>query len=52
MDCNELLMLLTLGAVAPYLAEASIRWIRFAGKPRSGAGAPAWFRCRKTSAGD
>ena len=27
MECNELLALLTLGAVAPYLAEAAVRWI-------------------------
>jgi len=28
MDCNELLALLTLGALAPYLAEAASRWIK------------------------
>ena len=27
MECNELLALLTLGAIAPYLVEALVRWI-------------------------
>ena len=27
MECNELLALLTLGAIAPYLTEAVVRWI-------------------------
>lgn len=28
MECTEFLALLTLGAVAPYLAEAVVRWIK------------------------
>ena len=52
MDCNELLILLTLGAVAPYLAEAAIRRIRPGGGHQTGAHAPAGFGCRNTRAND
>ena len=47
MDCNELLILLTLGAVAPYLAEAAISRIRPGGH-QTGAHAPAGLRCHHT----
>ena len=52
MDCNELLILLTLGAVAPYLAEAAISRIRPGGGHQTGAQAPAGFRCHNTRAND
>ena len=52
MDCNELLILLTLGAVAPYLAEAASSWLAGSGRPQTGAHAPSGFRCRRTSAND
>jgi hypothetical protein len=52
MDCNELLILLTLGAVAPYLAEAAISRIRLGGGHQTGARAPAGFRCHNTRAND
>jgi len=44
MNCAELLALLTLGAVTPYLAEAASRWIKPHGKHKTGAHAPRWFR--------
>jgi hypothetical protein len=41
MDWNELLTLMTLGAVAPYVTvAAAANWIRRAGKPSTGANAP------------
>ena len=40
MDWNELLALLTLGAVAPYVTAAAACWIRSPGKPSTGADAP------------
>ena len=52
MDCNELLILLTLGAVAPYLAEAAISRIRPGGRHQTGAHAPAGLRCRNTGTND
>lgn len=52
MDSNELLILLTLGAVAPYLAEAAISRIRPGGGHQTGARAPAGLRCRNTRAND
>ena len=52
MDCNELLLLLTLGAVAPYLAEAASSWLACHGRHKTGAHAPRWFRCRSSQAND
>jgi len=45
MDCNELLLLLTLGAVAPYLAEAASSWLACPGRHKTGAHAPRGARC-------
>ncbi len=42
MECNELLALLTLGAIAPYLVEALVRWI----STRNACAAPAGARHR------
>ena len=52
MDCNELLILLTLAAVAPYLAEAAISWIRPGGVHQTGANAPAGFCCHNARTND
>lgn len=48
MDSNELLILLTLGAVAPYLAEAAISRITPRTGHKTGARAPAGFRYHHT----
>ena len=40
MDSTELLALLTLAAVAPYITAAASCWIRRSGKPSTGANAP------------
>lgn len=40
MDLNELLALLTLGAVAPYVTAAVVWWVWRSGKPSTGADAP------------
>jgi hypothetical protein len=41
MDWNELLTLMTLGAVAPYVTVAAADWLkRSASKPTTGANAP------------
>lgn len=40
MDSNELLALLTLAAVAPYVTAAAACWIRRPRKPTTGADAP------------
>ena len=50
MNCAELLALLTLGAVAPYLAEAASRWIRHSGPHKTGAPAPRWFSAARKQA--
>ena len=52
MDSNELLILLTLGAVAPYLAEAAISRITPRTGHKTGARAPAGLRCHNTRAND
>lgn len=44
MDAEDLLSLMTLGAVAPYAVEALLRWVTRTIKPGFGAKAPAWFR--------
>ena len=44
MESNELLALLTISAVAPYLAEAAVRWIKNSAAHASRAGAPVWCR--------
>jgi hypothetical protein len=46
MDCNDLLILLTLGAVAPYLAEAAISRIRPNGAHQAKTNAPSGSHCR------
>jgi hypothetical protein len=40
MDSSELLALLTLAAIAPYVSAAAACWIRRSRKPSSGADAP------------
>ncbi|MCX7162495.1 MAG: hypothetical protein WCI19_08605 [Betaproteobacteria bacterium] len=40
MDLNELLALMTLGAVAPYVTAAAACWIKRSGEPPTGADAP------------
>ena len=40
MDLNELLALMTLGAVAPYVTTAAASWLWRSGKPPTGADAP------------
>jgi hypothetical protein len=40
MDLNELLALMTLGAVAPYVTVAFTDWIGRAGRHSTGADAP------------
>ena len=52
MDCNELLLMLTLGAVAPYLAEAASSWLACLGRHKTGAHAPRWFGGSSTQAND
>jgi len=52
MDCNELLLLLTLGAVAPYLAEAASSWLVSTGRHKRGAHAPRGVRCCSSPAND
>ena len=52
MECNELLLLLTLGAVAPYLAEAAISRIRHPAGHKTGAHAPRRVRCCSAQADD
>ena len=46
MECNELLAVLTLGAVAPYLAEAAVRWIKDSATHANRTGAHDW--CART----
>lgn len=40
MDWDELLTLITLGAVFPYVTTAAADWMRKCGHTRSGANAP------------
>ena len=40
MDLNELLALMTLGAVAPYVTAAAACWLKHSGKHSTGADAP------------
>jgi len=47
MDLNELLALMTLGAVAPYVTAAAACWIKRSGEPPTGADAPTWCHFRK-----
>ena len=47
MEPDELLSLMTIGAVAPYALEAALHWTRCALKSAIGANAPAWFRLQK-----
>jgi hypothetical protein len=41
MDATEILAMLTLAAVAPYVTEAAASWIRRSGRPSTGADAPS-----------
>lgn len=50
MDCDELLALLTLAAVAPYLAEAATRWIKAGERCKKDADAHSWCDCRHRGA--
>lgn len=52
MDCNELFILLTLGAVAPYLAEAAISRIAPRAGHKTGAHAPSDRRCHSAWTND
>ena len=52
MDSNELIILLTLGAVAPYLAEAAISRIAPRAGSQASARTPGTVRCRKARADD
>ena len=52
MDCNELLILLTLGAVAPYLAEAASSWLASTGRHKTSAHAPSGIHCRRSAANE
>lgn len=52
MDSNELLILLTLGAVAPYLAEAAISRIAPHTGHKTGAHAPGGRRCPSARSDD
>lgn len=52
MDCNELLLLLTLGAVAPYLAEAASSWLASSGRHKTGAHAPSGLASRRSAANE
>ena len=49
MECNEFLALLTLGAVAPYLAEAAVRWISTRNECATHPAAQPRCVCRKTA---
>ena len=42
MDWDEPLVLLTIGAVAPYVTVAATGWIKHLGKLNIGAHAPVW----------
>lgn len=44
MEADELLSLMTLGAVAPYALEGLLHWAGRAMKPVFGAIAPTWIR--------
>lgn len=44
MEADDLLSLMTLGAVAPYALEALLHWTGRALKSVFGANAPTWFR--------
>lgn len=52
MDSNELIILLTLGAVAPYLAEAAISRIAPRAGYKASARVPSAVRRRNAPAGD
>ena len=52
MDSNELIILLTLGAIAPYLAEAAISRIAPRAGHKTGARAPNGLRCRNARTSD
>ena len=48
MECNELLALLTLGAIAPYLTEAVVRWFGARNVGATSAGARQRCACQTT----
>lgn len=48
MDAEELLSLMTLGAVAPYILVALPCWLRRLTKSAFGAHAPTWVRLQGT----
>jgi hypothetical protein len=41
MDATEILAMLTLAAVTPYVTVAAASWIRRPGRPSTGADAPS-----------
>jgi len=47
MEAEELLSLMTLGAIAPYILEAFLHWARRVTKSGFGANAPTWFRLQR-----
>ncbi len=47
MDTEELLTIMTAGAVAPYALEAALGWIRRTFTCKSGSNAPARFRLQR-----
>jgi hypothetical protein len=43
MECNEYLVPLTLGAIAPYVTAAVFGWVRRPGRPKADSSAPSWY---------
>lgn len=55
MECNHFLLPLTAAAVAPYVAEAAVGWIKRSGTHAFRARAPHWvtnLRIRSRVTGD
>ncbi len=46
-NCLELLVLVTIGAVSPYVVVAVVTWSQQLGKHNFGANAPSWLRFPK-----
>ena len=44
---EELLSIMTAGAVAPYALEAALGWISRTFRSTRGANAPTWFRLQR-----
>ncbi len=49
MEAEELLSIITAGAVAPYALEATLGWVRRTFRCARRANAPAWFRFQRNS---